>query len=488
MRPADRGAVSGPFGGTPRTRREALTELAALALGLPLAVRLAGCASADEGTATEERPDTTGRPNVIVIIVDDLRVDDFAHMRRTRRLIQEEGVTFTEARCNIAVCQPSRVGFFSGQAASHHGDVGVGYGGTTLTDLDNTLSAWLADAGYRCGLFGKFINAIDGRGGVDPPAGWDAWYELLHSTGDTFDIRDAEGTQHFDDRYDVDQLGRWAADFVAGDEQPFLCVFTPFQVHAPFVPRADLADAFADAERVITIEDDVDDKPPWVRELAPLTDEELAGIQEDHRGTLRELEAVDQAIESIISAISPDRLDNTVIALTSDNGVYRGEHRRTGPGTKAGPYDVALRVPMVVRGPGLPAGTEVDVPVLAHQDLTATVLDVAGATAGLDHQAGVSLRDLADDAEAHHERALLHEIGDAFLGHTADGVTTGPDHPLGFRKLFRYPSLRSGEPGPFTYEAYDLDTDPDEHESWAEDPARRDERDRLEQLLEQLLT
>ena len=100
----------------------------------------------------------------------------------------------------------------------------------------------------------------------------------------------------------------------------------------------------------------------------------------------------------------------------------------------------------------------------------------------------MSLRALVADTEAHRERVLLHEVGDAFLGQTADGVTTGPDHPMGFRKLFRFPSLRSGGSGPFTYEAYDLDTDPDEHESWADDPARRAERDRLEQLLEELLT
>ena len=87
----------------------------------------------------------------------------------------------------------------------------------------------------------------------------------------------------------------------------------------------------------------------------------------------------------------------------------------------------------------------------------------------------------------HRQRVLLHEIGEGFEDQTGNGITTGPDHQLGFRKLYRYPSVRSQPGGPYTYEAYDLDDDPDELENWADDPARRDERNALEAQLVALL-
>ena len=124
---------------------------------------------------------------------------------------------------------------------------------------------------------------------------------------------------------------------------------------------------------------------------------------------------------------------------------------------------------------------------MVFQDLAATALKVAGATAGLPNQTGVSLVDIADSPGTYADRVLLHEIGQGFGTVTGDGLTTGPDHATGFRKLFRYPSVRSGSADPYVYEAYDLDTDPDELENWADSEARRPERDALEAQLNALL-
>ena len=91
------------------------------------------------------------------------------------------------------------------------------------------------------------------------------------------------------------------------------------------------------------------------------------------------------------------------------------------------------------------------------------------ARAGLPHQAGISLAEIRASPDRYSERVLLHEIGEGFLGQTGDGVTTGPDSSLGFRKLYRYPSVKASPNGPYVYEAYDLDTDPDELRNWADD-------------------
>ena len=123
---------------------------------------------------------------------------------------------------------------------------------------------------------------------------------------------------------------------------------------------------------------------------------------------------------------------------------------------------------------------------MVFQDINATMRDLGGAEAGLPHQAGVSLAAIAASPDDNAPRILLHAIAQGFDTASGDGITTGPDHPLGFRKLYRYPHETAPD-GPFTYEAYDLDDDPDEHANWADDESRRDERDSLESELDALL-
>jgi arylsulfatase A-like enzyme len=218
-----------------------------------------------------------------------------------------------------------------------------------------------------------------------------------------------------------------------------------------------------------------------------LTEADIAQIITDARGALRELSAVDDMVDQIISAMEPDVLDNTVVIFTSDNGIHLGEHRRRGAATKSGPYEVGLHVPLLVRGPGFEPGAEITAPSMVFQDINATMVQMGGAEAQLPHQAGVSLAGMAAGPSEHASRVLLHAIGQGFETGSGDGITTGPDHPLGFRKLYRYPSKDGAPDGPFTYEAYDLDDDPDEHANWANHESRREERHTLESELEALL-
>jgi arylsulfatase A-like enzyme len=148
---------------------------------------------------------------------------------------------------------------------------------------------------------------------------------------------------------------------------------------------------------------------------------------------------------------------------------------------------VGLHVPLLVRGPGFEPRAEIAAPSMVFQDINATMLHLGGADAQLPHQAGVSLAAVAAAPSEHASRVLLHAIGEGFVTPTGDGITTGPEHPLGFRKLYRYPSKDTAPDGPFTYEAYDLDEDPDEHANWANDESRRGERNSLESELEALL-
>ena len=118
--------------------------------------------------------------------------------------------------------------------------------------------------------------------------------------------------------------------------------------------------------------------------------------------------------------------------FTSDNGVHHGEHRRLGAGTKSGPYDVGLRVPLVVRGPGFAPGPTITVPSMLTQDIAATILDVAGAKAGLPHQTGISLTELCAHPKRHTQRILLHEIGEGSRTRPATASRPGPRAPADF--------------------------------------------------------
>jgi arylsulfatase A-like enzyme len=468
------------------SRREAL-RLGLLGLGaVGTSSILGGCGrdSRDgDGAQARER----ARPNFLLIVADDMRYDQLEYMAKVRRLLQADGTTFTQARCNVPLCQPSRVGFFTGQASKHNHELGVGFFGSQLTDHDNCIGRWLHDGGYRCGLFGKYINWYDAQGGIDPPTGYEAWHEFIDLDLDHgFRVRLPSGVTTVADTYSTDYLAQQATEFVQGTE-PFLCIVTPTQPHSPSTPPEDLADAWSDVRWPVVDEVDVSDKPPWIRSLRPLTDADIEQIVTDARGALRELSAVDDMVDQIIGAMDPEVLDNTVVIFTSDNGIHLGEHRRRGSATKSGPYEVGLHVPLLVRGPGFEAGAEIAAPSMVFQDINATMRDLGRAQAGLPDQAGVSLAAIAAAPDDSASRILLHGIAQGFETASGDGVTTGPDHPLGFRKLYRYPSVETAPDGPFTYEAYDLDDDPDEHANWADDESRRDERDSLESELDALL-
>ena len=91
-------------------------------------------------------------------------------------------------------------------------------------------------------------------------------------------------------------------------------------------------------------------------------------------------------------------LDNTLIIYTSDNGFFHGEHRI--PSGKMHIYEESIRVPLEMRGPGIPKGVSVD-PLAINADLAPTIVDAAGAHPRPDHGRALAA---AGDAEPGIER------------------------------------------------------------------------------------
>jgi N-acetylglucosamine-6-sulfatase len=102
----------------------------------------------------------------------------------------------------------------------------------------------------------------------------------------------------------------------------------------------------------------VNDKPSWVRGAPQLSSDEIAQIDDRHRKRLQVLLSVDDMISDLVEALDAGReLENTYIVFTSDNGWHQGEHRLSEG--KFTPYEESIRVPLVVRGPDVPAGRTV---------------------------------------------------------------------------------------------------------------------------------
>ena len=200
-------------------------------------------------------------------------------------------------------------------------------------------------------------------------------------------------------------------------------------------------------------EADVSDKPAAIRRRPPIGVATAAAIQEGYQQRLESLLAVDEAVASIVGTLrATGELDDTLILFTSDNGFFHGEHRvRLG---KVLPYEPSIRLPLLMRGPGVPAGERLG-QLVTNADLAPTIEDAAGARPGR-AQDGRSLLDLVKDPGAQWGRELLLEGG------TNQGLTFA-----GLRNYrWKYIEYATAEK-----ELYDLENDPDELNNLAGDPA-----------------
>jgi len=316
-----------------------------------------------------------------------------------RRLLGGSGVTFENAVASYPLCCPSRATFLTGQYAHNHGAKGNtrGSGGAyqSLIDPERNLAAWLDAAGYDTAFAGKWLNGL--RSPRTAPPGWDEWTGLVGAGGeglssyydfDVFGRRDAAGRRCSRDR--PDQRG-------GGQSAIPPARYASRFMRAP-VPRPPSFD-----------ERDLSDKPDFVARRDPIDEGTLEKIDRSYRCGLAALLAVDDAVAGLVAELrTAGRLESTTIVFTADQGILAGEHRLLG---KNLPYEEAIRVPLVVRSPGVRAGT-VDADPVVNADLAPTILELAGVgvpdelTRVLD---GVSLRATMQGDESLAGRAILLE-------------------------------------------------------------------------------
>ena len=336
------------------------------------------------------------KPNFIVILTDDLDVKSVEFMPRLKALLAHEGATFSNYFVTDALCCPSRASLLRGQYPHNHHVLSNTQpeGGFEkfhiLGHEQSTIATWLKAAGYRTVLLGKYLNEYPGKESLSVPPGWDEWYALMNRTM-FFNYRLNENGRvvsygHSANDYGTDVLAAKTVDFIARNnangKQPFFIYLAPSAPHLPATPAPRHEEEFthATAPRTASFnESDLSGKPAWLRNKPALSSEEIAEIDRIYRRRLQSMLAVDEMIEKIVGALQAHGLlKQTYIFFASDNGFHLGEHRlQQGKDTA---YEEDIRVPLIVRGPGVPAGRALQYMAL-NIDLAPTLAELAGVAA-----------------------------------------------------------------------------------------------------------
>jgi N-acetylglucosamine-6-sulfatase len=431
--------------------------------------------------------DNLPRPNIILIMTDDMASTDLASMPAVNSLLVKQGTRFRHALTPFSLCCPDRLTMLTGQYAHNHGVLGNdtssfpmgGYAG--FSSDSNTVATWLHDAGYQTAFVGKYLNGYgENAAPARVPAGWDEWH-ASRGGNYTYVKLFENGVDHiYDSVYVPDLETKIAKGIVVRRMPEGPPLFTWLSYYGPHVGIPTDADdcnnvhglgvkspspAPVDRNRFANVplpmdpsfnELDVSDKPAAIRALPRLDSVTADCLAEVHRQRLETLQSVDRGVSAIVSAVqAAGELNNTVFVFTSDNGYMIGQHRVMQG--KVLPYDPSIHVPLVIRGPGFPAGVGRSKPV-ATQDLAPTFVDLANARAGraLD---GTSLVRLAQDGAAEATRDIVLEAGPQTIG--------GPMTFTGLRtRKYTYVEYATGEK-----ELYALDVDPYQLQNVAGRPA-----------------
>jgi len=358
---------------------------------------LIAIASATVATAPQPAGAAGNKPNIVFILTDDLSWNLVQYMPHVRQM-QRDGMTFTNYFVTDSLCCPSRASIFSGRYPHNHGVLTNtpptgGFSAFRRGAEAETFATSLQDAGYRTALMGKYLNEYPrGAAKNHVPPGWDEWDVPIGSAGyNQFNYtlnQNGRFVNHGNKAADylTDVLTERARVFIrdsAARKTPFFLYLAPYAPHRPAPPAPRHALLFPDAKAPHTAsfnEAAIDDKPQSVRKPL-LTAEEMGILDYQYRRRLQSLQAVNDMVLGVVRTLkNMGQLDNTYIVFTSDNGFHLGQHR-----LKAGkytPYEEDIHVPLLIRGPGVPAGATTDAFVL-NVDFAPTFAELGGATLGL---------------------------------------------------------------------------------------------------------
>jgi N-acetylglucosamine-6-sulfatase len=385
-------------------------------------------------------------PNIVVILTDDQEdTGSMTYMPKVHSLLAEQGLTFTNSFVNLSLCAPSRASLLTGLSAHNTGIKANnpidGGGWQAFKDREaNALPVWLHRAGYKTAFLGKYVNRygqqsnfgallswagnlanveLKGSNIGNPrdwvPPGWDLWYAFTEWRARYFDYAVNEnGTiLHFDHRqsdYSTDVLKERATRFIADQvskPDPLFMLIAPKAVHAQgarAIPAPRYAHAFEDVSLPTGPSFNTKDGRHKAKGTS-VKGETKAKLTKAYRAGLQTLQSVDDLVEAVVQALQQaGKLDDTLIVYTSDNGFLYGQHRLVG---KSAAFEESIKVPLVMRGPGIAEGGTRDA-LVNNLDVVATIAQLANATPDYPLD-GRSLTPLFADANAPWRSAILFE-------------------------------------------------------------------------------
>ncbi len=465
----------------------------------PLSLALAALLCA--AVSVPDRADAATRPNIVFLLIDDLRWDAIGcngdRVARTPEIdrLAQHGVNFRHMFCTTSICSTSRASILTGQHGARHGIIDF-RAALTPEVFANTFAGRLRANGYRTAFIGKW-----GLGGQLPKSQYDH-FRGFSGQGRYFQ-RGREG--HL-----TSILRSQAVEFVDGvpTDKPFCLQLSFKSVHCqdgdpwPFQPDPKYASLFEEiaVPTVPTATEKVFDAlPPFVRESEARRRWKIrfatpAMYQKSMKDYYRLISGVDETLGALRAALAAKGLaDNTVIALTSDNGFYLGDRGLAG---KWFVHEESIRLPLIVFDPRLDAAKRgrVLTQMALTIDLAPTFLDLAGIDAPQAMQ-GRSLVPLLRGEDAGWRDAWFYQH--IFRHRTipkTEGIRTDRWKYVRWVEIPReggaHPAARqdAGKAGadqrvaePFE-ELYDLENDPHELRNLAERPDHAADLERLREL------
>lgn len=453
------------------------------------------------------------KPNLLVILVDDLRYDEFGagghpymktpHIDR----IAHEGVLFERAFHTTPICSPNRASILTGQYASRHGIIDNVARDLASHRLPN-YHLELQKLGYETAHIGKWHMGNDGK----PRPGYDFWV-AYDGHGSLYNPRlNENGSYVQHEGYVTDIMNTMATDWIRSkgrrkNKKPWSLWFAHKAVHPDAEQAADGSfrmDGYRPAKRHENLykgcvfpkkpnmqqpAEFLKHKPVWaeaveLRKTAAskvMLDAIHSGKQEEIRLRAAMMAAVDEGVGMILKTLEETgELDNTVILFLGDNGYFFGEHG-IGPERRFA-YEEGIRSPLTIRWPKrIKAGSRIS-QLAILQDLAPTLIEIAGGKPGK-HIQGRSLLPLFKGKRAEGWRKSV------FVEYWAEnaypwlvGMTYKAVRTDRYKYIHWVNRARNGE----LDELYDLDHDPYELVNVANKPAYRAVRIKLVRELRKL--
>jgi arylsulfatase A-like enzyme len=338
----------------------------------------------------------TDQPNIVFVLIDDLRSDMFGYQGHpfieTPAIdrLATEGIQFTNAFVTTSLCSPSRASFMTGMYMHHH----------HVVDNNNLMKKGtvifpqlLQKAGYQTAFIGKWHM---GGASDEPREGFDHWVSF-RGQGTYFPNKNkmnVNGKRVPRKKYMTDELTDYAEEWLEKQDgkKPFLLYLSHKGIHGPYRPAPRHLDQFKNQK--ITLPDSMSDtpgnyagKPMWVKNQRNSWHGVDHPYHSRHKQTIGEMKkhycemliSIDESVKRVMKTLKTNGLDkNTIVIFTSDGGFLWGEH---GLIDKRCAYEESVHIPFLVWAPKLFDSKREVKQMVANIDVAPTLLELAGVSA-----------------------------------------------------------------------------------------------------------